>query len=1085
MTCRCFLSFFSAFLAISLFAQSPTATLVGRLSDPSGALVPEAAIELRNVNTGQSRHVSSGGAGEFTIPDLAPGQYEVVVIKVGFQQMRQTNIVLQVDQTARLDLQMIVGAVSQTVEVSASLPVLNTENSGRGDVIVAKEMTEMPLNGRDLTDLAFLIPGVSEKQPGSQGSSFAVSGARADNTNFLIDGFNDREGRGAGPQVSPHLDAMQEFKVQTTGYSAEYGHVAGGVVNMVLKSGGNQLHGTMFEFVRNDLFDARNFYDVGKSKLRRNQFGAILNGPVYIPRIYDGRNKTFFVVSWESLRPISGENNLGRVPTALERNGDFSQTKDATGNPILLRDPLATGVCTATDSSGCFPGNRIPSSRFHPAAKMLLEYYPLPNRPGYSSNFLNNSNTISPWDSFIYKVDQRISEEDTISLRFIDRHSSRDWPFKQGALGTFGSYTEARRMLGGVSYTRVFTPRLINELRAGITRQTNYEKGYFAGQDIAAKLGIPGTIRDPILMDFPLFSITDFITLGDASQEPIRYTLNVIQLSDSVTWAKSRHLIKFGGEILRNQYFEPSNLNRNGAFTFLGRLTNNSFGDFLLGMPNSATRALGSSTSYMLWSNYAMFLQDDFKVRPSLTLNLGVRYEIAQPMMEKYGRWSSFIPKFGKVILAGTGGQDVTSQIQADGLTQRFGMAGDYGLPSSLVYTRWGDVAPRLGFAWRPWNRTRTVVRGAYGIFSADSMKSLERRDMSDTYPFNVSQTFTRDTRNPLALTLSNPFPNSLLGAATGTGVTNAVGTELNPPLPYLQSWNVTIERELWKGSALEIAYSGSKGTHLGKRYNLNQAIRSPELQLPNGTFPKPYPQLNAIWYYTFGSNSNYNAGIITLRKRYERGLFYRLNYVYAKSIDDASQVSGSGNSGYSSVAQNSRNLRLERGRSDWDVGHTMTITFSYNLPLGSSRLWGGWQLAGTGRMHSGSPFTPMVSNAQLDQGQADRPDRVAKGRLDNRTAERWFDLAAFPVVPLGAFHLGNSGRNILDCPGYMALNLGLMKRFEIRDKGSLQFRWELFNATNRTNFEYPVKNVNAANAATIQSAGDARVMQFALKYQF
>jgi hypothetical protein len=403
----------------------------------------------------------------------------------------------------------------------------------------------------------------------------------------------------------------------------------------------------------------------------------------------------------------------------------------------------------------------------------------------------------------------------------------------------------------------------------------------------------------------------------------------------------------------------------------------------------------------------------------------------------------------------------------------------NYGLPRSLIYTRYRNFAPRFGMAWRPRRSNRMVVRGGYGIFFATSMLDPIRKDLTSNYPLTISQTFSKPSTNPALLTLVNPFPAS---RAQLEGLTNVDGYELHAPAQSLQSWNLTIKREVGKSAAIEVAFVGAKGTHLGRKYNINQPYRAPELRLPNGDFPKPVPEFNTINYYSFGSNSIYNAGILTVRKRFALGFFYRASYVYSKSIDDASQVSGNSDGGYPR-AQDARNTSLERGRSDWDNGHAFTMSFAYELSYRKVRRLRGWQLAGSGRMYTGQPFTPRTSNVDLNLGDANRPDRIAKGRLANRTPERWFGLDAFPVAPRGSYRMGTSGRNILDGPGVVTVNVSLMRKFRIHERDYVQFRCEAFNVSNHPNFRQPNNNVNAINGGVITQADPARVLQFGLKY--
>jgi len=1058
----------------SIFGQTPTATLVGRVTDATKAPVAAAEIKVRNVNTNLVREAASHDNGEYTVSSLPPGVYDVTIAKSGFQTIRETALELQVGQTARLDAQLNVGAVTESIEIKAEVPLLNTETSSRGDVVTTKELTEMPLNGRDFNDLAFLVAGVQPAEQGGKGSPYVANGARADASNVTIDGINDQNPRDAGAQARPPLDALQEFKFQTSGYSAEYGRLAGGVVNMVLRSGGNQLHGSLFEFVRNDLFDARNFFDINKSELRRNQFGGTLSGPITLPHLYSGHDRTFFLASWESFRGVVGSNSIGVIPTALERQGNFSKSVDASGKPILIKDPLLSGSCTATNNTACFPGNIIPTSRFNPIATKLLDYYPLPNLIG-PNNYLANATTPDDWNSYLFKVDHRLTMKDNLAARVLYRPETSSNPFSGSPLGTFGSTTKSTQSLYGLSDTHIFSPSVINEFRAGLTRTVNNQQSAHAGTNWAAQLGIPGTTNDPSLSGFPKFSVTGYETFGDSTSNPIRYTVNDFNYNDVVTWNKGRHSIRFGADYLRVQYYQPTNSNFNGTFTFNGKNTNNGFADMLLGYTSSTSRKIGTVTNHLYGRSLGTFVQDDFKLRPSLTLNLGLRWEYQAAPYEKYGQMTNYVPSIGKVIIGGASTvPDWQATVANAGLTGLVALASDYNLPISLVNTNYNNIAPRVGFAWRPFNNNRTVIRSGYGIFYTGSRLSAVRTDLAGGFPFSVAQTFTGSTSNPTLLTLTNPFPASL---AKVSGVTSANGYEVNAPSPYLQSWNFTVEREVGRGVALEAGYAGSKGTHLGRKYDVNQEIRTPT------SITRPYAGFGDIEYYTFGTDSSYNSLTFTLRKRLANGLFFRANYTYAKSIDLASGLNYAGDGGYQG-AQDSRNLSLERGRSDFDIRHVFSMNFAWRVPY--RNLWiRGWQLAGSGTAYSGQPFTPQLSGPSADLAQPTRPDRIANGALPNPSVNRWFDLSAFPIVPDSAFRYGTSGRNILDGPGTLAINLSLARDFTIFERHRFQFRWEAFNFTNHTNLALPNINLDKANAGTITSNKQARVMQLGLRYDF
>jgi hypothetical protein len=1055
-------------------AQTPTATLVGRIVDASQAGVVGATVRVRDVGTNEMRIAQSQISGEYTVSNLPPATYEVTIEKEGFRQLKETNLVLQVDQTARLDAQLQIGAVSQSVDVEAVVPLLNTETSAKGDVIAPNEIAEMPLNGRDFNDLAFMVAGVQSAEQGGKGSPYVVNGARADASNVTIDGLNDFNPRDAGAQARPPLDSLQEFKLQTSGYSAEYGRLAGGVVTMALKSGSNQFHASVFEYLRNDLMDARNFFDAAKSELRRNQFGGTMTGPLVIPKLYNGHDRTFYLVSWESYRQVSGSSSLGVVPSLLERQGDFSQSLDATGKLILIKDPTATGSCTATSAAACFPGNKIPASRISPIAQQLMAYYPVPNNVG-ANNQRAYGVTADNWDNFLFKVDQKLTNKDTFAMRVLERWELSTNPFSGSTTGNFASTTDNGQLLLGASETRVFTPTLINEFRAGLTRTVNNELSAYAGTNWAAKFGIPGTTTDQTLAGFPKFSITGFEGLGDSTTNPIRYVVNNFNFNDSLTWNKGRHTIRVGGDVLHVQYYQPTNSNFNGTFTFNAKMTNDGAADFELGLPSSTSRKIGTVTNHIYSTNIGAYIQDDYKIHPNLTLNLGFRYEIQMTPYEEYGQMTNYVPSLGKVIMAGNSTvPNLDATLASVGLTGLVGLASNYGLPKSLVYTNYDNVSPRVGFAWRPFGNSRTVIRSGYGIFYTGSRLSAMRTDLTGGFPYSISQSFTSSATS-LALSLANPFPAAL---AKVSGITTANGFEVNAPSPYLQSWNFTVEREIAKGVAIEAGYNASKGTHLGRKYDINQELRTPTATT------RPYAGFGDIEYYMFGENSSYNAATFTVRKRFDHGLFLRANYAYGKSIDENSGLNYAGDGGYQG-AQNSADLTAERGRSDFDMRHVFSMNFAYLLPFRQNVIVRGWQLAGSGTAHSGQPFTPQLSGPSNDLAQATRPDRLATGSLANPDAAMWFNLNSFQTVPDSAFRYGNSGRNILDGPGAIAINLSLSKNFQIRERGKLQFRWEAFNVTNHTNFQLPADTLDKSNAGTIIKANASRVMQVGLRYQF
>jgi TonB-dependent Receptor Plug Domain. len=1057
---------------IPLAAEAQSASVVGRVVDATGAVVPGVKIRVANLDTNQSHEELTNGVGDYTVPYLTPGRYTLEAQGEGFRAYKHAEFALELDQTLRVDIRMEIGATSDSITVTDTPAALNTDSGARGDVTSNAELTEMPLNGRNFTDLAFLTGGVIPRGEGADGA-FAINGARADNVGFLVDGMNNTQRRNTGAMVSPPLEGVQEFKLITSGFAAEYGRYAGGVLSVAMKSGGNRLRGSLSEFMRNDALDARNFFDAGKSKLRQNQFGATLTGPLLIPRLYNGRDRTFFLVSWESLRQISGSTTRGIVPLPQMLQGDFSGAVDAFGKPQKVLDPL--------NGNAPFPGNQIPLSRLDPVALKLAAFYPAPNLAGSANNYLAQDNSTNDWDNFSIKVDHTINANDRLTLSTHWRKTDSFNPFQRSPIAIFGASNQPLGLLSGIREIHMFTPLLFNEAGVSFSRLTQNQGLNHSPRDWSAEAGFVGGAQNPVDLGLPYISVSGYIDLGQAYDLPKLWRYNNFQYTDALTWIHGRHALKFGGDFLRYQYFNKDYQDLRGRLTFLGRFTNNPMADFLLGYAQSSRRLLDVNREYLLVSNYSAFVQDDFKITPTLTLNLGLRYELMKPPIEKYGDRSSFVPQLGKIVIAGTGGiANFNDLIQQTGMAQYITFASSVGLPQSIVKTNYKDFAPRFGFAWRPFGNNRSVVRGGYGIFYGTD--SLYRYDgLSNTYPFAVIQTFSPVTSNPLALTVSNAFPASRTKIS---GLTSTSGERTNNPDQYLQSWSMTLERELGAATVLEVAYAGSKGTHLPRAYDLNQQLFNPALRPAGGSFPRPFPAFSTINYFDNQSNSTYHSGSATLRRRLSRQLFVRAAYVYAKSIDETSNTSGVIAAGFPS-AQDSRNLHGERGRSDFDVGHTFAASFIWQPAYSRNLLLRDWQVSGATTAYTGPPFTPKLANFDATLGGAARPDRLAKGTLPNPSPDQWFDRTAFPAVPVGSFRFGNSGRNILDGPGTFSINTGLSRRFRFTETKALQLRLEAFNITNRANFNLPETKVDVLNGATISAAKSPRQLQVGLRIEF
>ncbi|MFN8001002.1 MAG: TonB-dependent receptor [Acidobacteriota bacterium] len=1067
------LAFALLLAAITAFAQTPTAGITGRVTDANGAVVPGATIKVTNLATNIAQQTVANDSGDFLLPYLNPASYSLEAQASGFRGYKRASFTLDVGQTLRLDIVLEVGATTETVTITDAPTPLTTETGTRGEVITGAEIAELPLDGRNFSDLALLSGGVIPRGDGGDGS-FAVNGGRGDNTGFLLDGMNNTQRRNTGAVINPPIESIQEFKMLTSGFSAEYGRYAGGMLTAVTKSGSNRFHGSLYEFMRNDIFDAKGYFDPERLKLRRNQFGATISGPVRIPKLYNGKNRTFFLFAWDSLREINGNAERALTPTPEMLRGDFSNVLGANGRPITLTD---------TVNRVPFANSQIPANRFDPVAVKLLKYFPAPNLTGSAFNFVTQGNATNNFDSFTAKIDHNLSDKDRLTFGAFWRTRNTYNPVNgsRSPLPIFGSSNTPNELLTYVRYLRTFTPTMYLEASVNYSRRDNREVWPGSGDntDWAAETGFNGGTKNPVAAGPPYLVLTGYLPIGPAYDIPKIWAFNNYQYAATLTWIRGAHSFKFGADALRMQYFSRSYGDTRGRANFLGRFTGHPVADFLLGWIDSDRRQLDATGPYALITNYAGFVQDDWKVTRNLTLNLGVRYDLMKPAQEKYDALAQFIPSIGKIVVAGTGTLGETefnNRLTSANLASQVVKAADVGLPDTIVKTDRNNFAPRFGFAWRIFGDNKTVLRGGYGIFYGSS--SLYRMDeYTDTYPFGVTETFSRVSTDPRRLTLSNPFPTD---RRAFSGVTSTFGQEsTTPATQYIQSWNLALEREVGRGTVVEIAYAGSKGTHLQRRYDLNQAGRTQATSTI-----RPFPAFGSINIINDGSNSIYNSGQLTVRRRLSKQLFLRGTYTYAKSIDESSNTGGTIAYNFSQ-AQDSRNLALERGRSDFDIGHTFAGSFVWAPDFSKHWLVKDWQLAGTSTIYSGQPFTPRVATVNYTLGEATRPDRIASGKLDNPTPDRWFDRSAFAVVPTGSYRFGNSGRNILDGPGTVIINTSLSRRFRFAESKAFQYRVEAFNLPNHPNFGLPENNVDTPTVGTIKRAKNSRNLQMSLRFEF
>jgi hypothetical protein len=745
------------------------------------------------------------------------------------------------------------------------------------------------------------------------------------------------------------------------------------------------------------------------------------------------------------------------VPTDAERAGDFSSLLKGS-RPVYLRDPALSGACDATSQAACFPGNIIPASRFNPISVKLLQLIPTANRAGVNNYQTSQVATNSKRD-FIIKFDQRITDRINLALDYVSGNGSSTSPYGASNLPGFGLAGESKTKLAGIRSTQTFSSAITNDVRLSFSRTAStsdwHRRNNPALNDAVQAMTIS---KDPTYAGLPRISITGYDTVGHHASYPSNIPVTNYQLFDALSIFRGRHSVRVGADLIYTQYYQYYPNNARGSISFLGRVTGGTatpipMADFLLGLPDNGSVLLDPRRNYLTYMTAGAFVQDDFKVTPTLTLNLGLRYDLLMPPVEKYNKLSSFVPELSRIVVAG-----------------------DPALPRSLVHLNKRDFAPRLGFAWRPWNSKAWVVRGGYGIFYTGTAQNSIRILAANNSPYSNTQSFSRSTTDLLAYTLSNPFPSY------GTGVTATTipsGISVYPKPSYVQNYNFTIERQIGANMVAEMSYAGSHGLHLPRKYDLNQQIRISPTQIV-----RPFPQYNgAIQYVSFGSSSTYNALQASLRRTFRGGIGMRANFVWSKAMDDCSGVTGTGSE---CVAQDSTNLRLERGLSGYNRPRAFTLDFSYQLPFARrSRIFGGWQLNGLVKFYDGQPFTPTVSSYNFTQGGASRPDAIGTGKLDNPTVDHWFNVADFVPVPSGAFRFGTAGRNILNGPPLRQVDLSGMKNFILPNEQKLQFRFELFNAPNMANFYVPVATVDTANAGTITQARPGRSIQLGLKYLF
>ena len=1022
------------------WSQTPAGRIAGWILDPSGAAVAQAQVEALHLETGRRYRSESNQAGVYRFAVLPVGNYELTPSAPKFTG-RPRRVRLEVGRHLNVDLSLSLETERVKVTVTDSTPLIDPENAALGAVIGRETLANLPLNQREFLQLALLSAGALPAAPGSElerqnNSGLHLSGAREASNNFLLDGVDNNDLYINRIVVSPPLDSIREFRLHAANYRAEYGRSGGAQINVVTQGGTNRLHGSFYEYLRNDALDARNFFDLPDQPIppfKRNQFGGSLGGPIR-------REKTFFFAGYEGTRIRDAVTKRARVPTAAERAGDFSASTGAIIDPFTQQP---------------FPNNQIPPERIDPIGSALASYWPDPNLEGFPQNLVSTPVGDALINQTYGRLDHYLSSKNTVYLRYNLSHDRSLAPFNDGNTNVpgFGSFVLNRGQNLALSETHFFSPRLIWEGRFGFNRLRREVLQQNVGNDIAGQLGIPGLSTDPDFVGFPAINVAGFDNLSDNIAQPILRQDNTFHVVQQLTHVRGRHTLKAGLEYRRFSNRGIQGFFGRGQFNFLGVFTTNAVADMLLGFPTFTIQTIIDNPFRQRASSWNGYLQDDWKVTPRLTLNLGLRYEWNRPATDADDRFTFFDLARNALVRAG-----------ADGASRS-------GLKSDA-----NNIAPRVGVSWSPRGSDDLAIRAGYGIFY--DVAILEAN--SGLYfnpPFFELRVFAPTQQQPL--TLSNPFPESS-GFAPPPSV-NAMQPDFRTG--YMQHWNASLEKALPGRVVVRAAYVGSKGTKLLRRRDINQPTPGKEAVQDR----RPIPGFANVVVFESGAASAYHSGQLSVERRFGRGFTFSGAYVLSKSIDDMSAFLQT--DGDQSFAQNNHDLRAERGLSAFDRRHRFVFTTSYALPFQRNLLARGWQLYAIGSFQSGPPFTPRLSFDNSNTGNTgdvsgvDRPDVVGDPRQGPSTPERFFNTAAF-LTPQ-PFRFGNAGRNILTGPGLATVDVAIVRTFALSESVSLDFRTEAFNLTNRPNFDLPRRVSDQPDFGSIPSAKSARQIQFSLRLRF
>lgn len=1070
----------------ALLAQSIQSSILGTVSDASGSGVPGAQVTLLNQGTNAEFKMGAEENGDYRFSGLLPGFYSITVTAPGFKTFSQTKIDLNTSQVKRIDARMEVGEVSTTISVEGGASQVETETVTLSNLKTSRDFTQLPLSvfGRGWANVTTVVAGVQSK------SGFIVNGARDTGNNFTSDGISVNDivsSRNTANGFSGEIEVLQEVKIQTANNSAEYPQIA--QFNAVTKSGTNDPHGSLYWGNFNSKFSARRWQDTAKPSFTNHNMFAVTNGgPVYVPGVYDGKDKTFYFFSYGGARYRVGNRQEVTVPTASFRQGDFS----AIAPQVTVRDPL---------TGDPFPNNQIPQNRLNPIALKLQEMiYPTPNRPGTGlagviTNFYADPGGSYDSDVYSFRVDHRITANNTIYSRVGYTKNNKDY-YAGALLGGFGPGNYVGNIPGRsvvISDTHTFSPTIVNEAKLGFSRTYSFSTDVNSGKDIQSLLGIQGIDNpdnDPAISGMPSFAFSGAVGFigTSASANGNAQAQNTYQLTDNLSWYRGRHNLKVGVDIRRfqiNDQQKPQSLR--GSYTFDDRITGFSYANFLLGYPSSSRRTVARPNAYPRSTQFGFYFQDDFKIHQRITLNYGVRYEYQTPWVDRYDRLFTFVPSLNKVVTAGN--SIPTDLVPSVAARLPLATAAEAGLPTrSLFHSDSNNWSPRIGIAIRPFNDATTVVRAGYGLFTQMWPGLLALRATGG--PWQSNQDFFIEGNTPSIL-LANPF----VATSTFSGVQSIGG--LNPYFPNERThqWSVSVGRQIW-GTAVDVGYVGTKA--LGIPYSEDLNLLQPSTT-PYSLSRLPYPQFSATLTQA-GGQSIYHGMTVQADRRMAGGLWFNANYTWGKALTDVDLRN------YNASAQQNQYQRyLERAEDGNLRRHQLRFSYTYELPFGKGKPFGsslpaaanvvigGWQLSGITSFYTG----PFLSAAFSGTDPANtnqfggRPDRIGDGNLDFdrdtlRARQPILDVNAFVRPATGRGFYGNAARNTLVGPGERTWNLVVAKNFPIAgERARFQFRWEMFNAFNRANFNAPNTNINSGAFGIVTGAGAARTMLFGLRLDY